>query len=218
MLKTCIQLYLVWSTLSFGKEVLILVLCKIKLPDQLVHCKAFCYWLYLVVWELMINWMSSSSQASNHDRLVFIGLMPINASKNDKCNWISEHLASTHCQLEIKWGIPDLYFFLNWWVYQISPPKQSLQCSKKEHHLKNSFKMRKGCFIFSLFSFLNGSSFCILLFQILILPYLMETDVVGEGEVFHFNLTSKDGKTVWRKMGGDKLSMKNFSKSKCGIF
>lgn len=90
-------------------------------------------------------------------------------------------------------------FFLNWWVYQISTPKQSLQCSKKEHHMKNSFKIRKGCFIFSLFSFLNGSSFCILFFQILILPYLMETDVVGEGEVFHFNLTLKTEKQYEEK-------------------
>ena len=59
----------------------------------------------------MANWMSSSSQASNHDRLVFIGLMPIKASKNDKCNWIRENLAPIHCQLEIKWCLPDLFFF-----------------------------------------------------------------------------------------------------------
>lgn len=136
MLKTCIQLSLIWNTLSFGKEVLILILGKIKLPYQFLHCKAFCYWMDLIVWELMINWMSSSSQASKHDWLVFIGLMPIKASKNDKCNCISEHLALTHCQLEIKWGIPDLYFF---WIdvcIKFLPPKQSLQFSKEEHHLK----------------------------------------------------------------------------------
>lgn len=130
MLKTCIQLYLIWNTLSFGKEVLILVLCKIKLPDQLVHCKTFCYWLDLIVWELMINWMSSSSQASNRDRLVFIGLMPIKASKNDKCNWISEHLASNHCQLEIKWEIPDLSYFFE--LVCISDPQTISAMQQKE--------------------------------------------------------------------------------------
>lgn len=47
----------------------------------------------------------------------------------------------------------------------------------------------------------------------------METDLGGEEEVFHFNLASKDRKTVGRKMGeGDKLSMKTNSISKCGNF
>lgn len=66
-------------------------------------------WLNWSIRELMANWISSSSQASNYDRLVFIDHMPIKMSKKYKCYWIRKHLALTFCQLERKWCIPDLF-------------------------------------------------------------------------------------------------------------
>lgn len=166
-----------------------------------MHCKAFYYWLDLCVWELMANWMSSSSQATNQDRLVFIGLMPIKASKNDKCNWIREHLAPIHCQLEIKWWIPDLFFFFWIGMYiKFLPTKQSLQCSRKEYHLKNSFRMKRGDFISSLFAFLSFH-FLSSSFPSLNIAILMETDLKGEEKIsiLTWLLKTKQTKTKQKK-------------------
>ena len=88
-------------------------------------------------------------------------------------------------------------FFLNWCMYQISTPQTIFAIQQRGASFKNLIQDKKR--LLFLFSFLNGSSFCMLPFQILILPYLVEIDLSGEEEVFHFKWTSKYRKTVWKK-------------------
>lgn len=137
--------------------------------DQLVHCKAFCYWLDLCAWELMANWMSSSSQASNHDRLVFIGLMPIKASKNDKCNWTVREFGSNSPSIRNKWWIPDLFFFFELvCISNLYAPNNFCKAAERSSIWKTHSEWGEATFYFLTVCLSKSSSFCFLFLNLYI--------------------------------------------------